>query len=139
MYFKANDARVAHQIVDGEVIAINFVTGAYFSMRSTAAEIWQLLAGGADDQAIIAAYQGVVGADAAAVERGVSEFRDALVAAELLEPVATNAAASAGPVSVGAFESPVLEKFEDMADLIMLDPVHDVSEVGWPYVPTGKS
>jgi hypothetical protein len=33
------------------------------------------------------------------------------------------------------FEPPVLEKFTDMQDLILLDPVHEVDERGWPHVP----
>jgi hypothetical protein len=31
------------------------------------------------------------------------------------------------------FVSPVFEKFTDMADLILLDPIHDVGDRGWPY------
>jgi hypothetical protein len=30
------------------------------------------------------------------------------------------------------FDEPVLEKFEDMQDLILLDPVFEVDEAGWP-------
>ncbi len=31
-----------------------------------------------------------------------------------------------------AFEAPKLEKFTDMQDLVLLDPVHEVDDVGWP-------
>jgi hypothetical protein len=30
------------------------------------------------------------------------------------------------------FTPPVLEVFADMRDLLLLDPIHDVAEVGWP-------
>jgi hypothetical protein len=30
------------------------------------------------------------------------------------------------------FGQPVLEKFTDMADLLLLDPIHEVGEAGWP-------
>lgn len=43
MKYAIDKARIAHQTVDGEVIAIDFVNGAYYSMRDTAAEIWLLL------------------------------------------------------------------------------------------------
>ena len=29
---------------------------------------------------------------------------------------------------------PALERFTDMEDLLLLDPVHDVEEMGWPHV-----
>jgi hypothetical protein len=31
------------------------------------------------------------------------------------------------------YQKPVLEKFTDMQDLILLDPVHDVNPKGWPH------
>ena len=34
----------------------------------------------------------------------------------------------------GAF-SPNLEKHTDMAELILLDPVHEVDSMGWPHRP----
>ena len=36
----------------------------------------------------------------------------------------------------GAFYSPgplSVDAFTDLADLILLDPVHDVSDAGWPH------
>ena len=33
------------------------------------------------------------------------------------------------------YSTPVLEKFTDMADLLLLDPIHEVDESGWPNIP----
>jgi hypothetical protein len=30
------------------------------------------------------------------------------------------------------FTSPVLERFNDLQDLLLLDPIHDVDTTGWP-------
>ena len=30
--------------------------------------------------------------------------------------------------------SPVLEEFDDLQDLILVDPVHDTTALGWPHV-----
>jgi len=35
--------------------------------------------------------------------------------------------------SVNAFEKPKLQKFTDMQDLLLLDPIHEVDEAGWPH------
>ena len=33
----------------------------------------------------------------------------------------------------GGFDEPVLHKYEDMKDMLLLDPIHDVDdEAGWP-------
>jgi hypothetical protein len=33
-----------------------------------------------------------------------------------------------------AFVAPVLHKHTDMQDLLLLDPIHEVDETGWPSV-----
>ena len=32
-----------------------------------------------------------------------------------------------------AFEAPVLEKYTDMQTLLLVDPVHEVDDRGWPH------
>jgi hypothetical protein len=39
----------------------------------------------------------------------------------------------AAPVAPHAYAPLELERYTDLADLILLDPVHDVSEAGWPH------
>jgi hypothetical protein len=34
---------------------------------------------------------------------------------------------------------PKLEKYTDMEDLLLLDPIHDVQEVGWPQTSGEKA
>ena len=36
------------------------------------------------------------------------------------------------PPDEAEFSTPLVEKYTDMAELILLDPVHDVSALGWP-------
>jgi hypothetical protein len=87
-------------------------------------------------ESVIAHYREVdAGNDA--LQGEVEAFVGELVAAGLLEPFGEGDAPASEPVIAGPgdYQPPCLEKFEDMSDLIMLDPVHDVSDVGWPYRP----
>jgi hypothetical protein len=137
--YKVDEKRTAHQEVDGEVIAIDFVSGAYFSMQGTAAEIWQMLSAGVALSAVVDHYRTEAQVPAEIAESEIVAFASELVAAELLaETAVTDAAEPVSPLHIGPLQSygtPRLEKFEDMAELIMLDPVHDVSDAGWPNVP----
>lgn len=36
------------------------------------------------------------------------------------------------PVTVAAYFAPKLDIYTDMQELLLLDPVHDVDETGWP-------
>ena len=139
MHYIVDERRIAHQTVDGEVIAIDFVNGAYFSMRATAGEIWQMLVANMALDAVIALYQENSPLPAETLVAEIQAFASELLATRLLQPNdAPGTAQPTLPAIVAQrkpYTPPQLEKFEDMADLIMLDPVHDVSDAGWPHIP----
>ena len=37
--------------------------------------------------------------------------------------------------ALGAFAPPAFEKFTDMEELLLLDPIHEVGDTGWPRKP----
>lgn len=133
MRYRVDEQRVAHQELEGEVIAIDFANGVYFSMRGTAAAIWRALSTGADLRAIVDCYRHPGSALSGNVEAEIEAFAEALVTAKLLLPDDCERVDDGSPPLPANYTTPELEMFEDMADLIMLDPVHDVSEAGWPH------
>jgi hypothetical protein len=137
MKYAIDKARIAHQTVDGEVIAIDFVNGAYYSMRDTAAEIWLLLVAAVPLDEAIACYKEDNPEVAPAIDAEIRRFVLELETANLIAPSETapavDGAPQAAPAPRSPYSPPVLEIFEDMAELIMLDPVHDVTGLGWPY------
>jgi hypothetical protein len=139
VHYIVDERRIAHQTVDGEVIAIDFVNGAYFSMRATAGEIWQMLAANVALDAVIARYQENSPSPENTLAAEIQAFVSELLANNLLQlaeaPGTERSVQSAIVVQRKPYTKPQLEKFEDMADLIMLDPVHDVSDAGWPHAP----
>jgi hypothetical protein len=54
--------------------------------------------------------------------------------------VETDDGTTADPVPVTwpeTYEPPVLKKYDDMADLLLVDPIHDVAaDKGWPHRPS---
>jgi hypothetical protein len=136
MRYTIDNARVAHQTLDGEVIVIDFVKGLYFSMRGSAADIWSRLVATLSLEEMIACFQKDP-SEAVWIDGEIRRFVAELVASDLLTPNETGSevgAAARGALSQpGAFTPPMLEKFEDMSALIILDPVHDVTELGWPH------
>jgi hypothetical protein len=46
--------------------------------------------------------------------------------------------ATAVPAARQPYEAPALHKYNDMQDLLLLDPVHDVDETGWPNISPEK-
>jgi coenzyme PQQ synthesis protein D (PqqD) len=134
---------VIHEAIDGEVIVINLSTGAYYSLRGSAAEAWELIQrpDGIDTSQLIAVlatrYEASPEELSAAFDPFVAELgREGLVersegAGESVAPDPAAARGNGHQDSL-AFEAPKLEKFTDMQDLVLLDPVHEVDDVGWP-------
>ena len=135
------NAQVLHEAIDNEVIIIDLATGSYYSLRGSAARVWQLLdrSTGLTSAELVNALVAHENRDKdieAAVSRFVGElFEERLVSRvettdgfEMTLPI--HDASGRSP-----FEPPVLEKYTDMQDLVLLDPVHEVDQTGWPRVP----
>lgn len=133
--------QVLHESIDGEVIAIDLATGNYYSLRGSGADIWQLLldTGGATPGELLreleTRYDDGIGDHEPSVTRFLAQLeQEGLVTADepQHEPGAAVAIAERNGGSRLSFEPPQLEKYTDMQDLVLLDPVHEVDQSGWP-------
>ena len=126
--YRVNSRDIVSEVIEGEVIAIDLANGAYYSLRGGAADVWQLLAhraGGLDE---VAALFG----DAADREK-LGELLDRLRDERLVVPAEDgDESADADTTAVRPYSEPVFEKYDDMQDYFLLDPIHDVGAAGWP-------
>lgn len=131
---------ITHERLDDEVMAIDLETGAYFALDDTAADAWTLVTGGGtlDEMAATLATRYDVTAEAtrADLERFVADLeRERL----LVRVDPSDAAAdihdggTLPPLTTPRpYVAPTVNKFDDLDELLRLDPVHEVDEVGWP-------
>jgi hypothetical protein len=125
---------VIHETVDGETIVVNLDTGSYYDLNELGSCIFASLAGGSTTGEVAALMAATYGRDEAEAGRSVEAFVDLLVGEELLAPLPeANGAQPAPPAALPAtYAEPVLNKHTDMEELLLLDPVHEVGEAGWP-------
>ena len=147
--FRVREPDVIFEVFDNEVVLINLANGNYYSLQGPAAEIWGLLKAGVSQKGIVNQvmnrYQGVQ----KEVDRAIDAFLDELSEDGLVEPfqpeerVGKNdgeeAAPSAGAPDRPAFVVPVLNRYTDMQNLLLLDPIHDIGDEGWPNPKTDAS
>lgn len=142
-YFRINQPKVVHDAFDDEVVVVNLDSGAYYSLEGTAKWIWQAVLGGHGRAKVVANAVAEFDGAESDITTAVTGFLDELQAEGLV--VATAAAPSSSnqtaASAVGqserkpAFVAPVLNRYTDMQDLLLLDPIHDVGASGWPNVP----
>ena len=135
--FQINAPRVVHQTLDGESIIIDFESGAYFSTDGVGAVIWEQVGKGATLEEIVRVLSGRYDADPKDLEAAAVEFltqleQDLLIATDDVDGAGSPGPADSPANARSAFQAPVLHKYTDMQDLLLLDPIHEVEAEGWP-------
>ena len=141
--FRIKSPSIIHETINDEAVVVNLDSGVYFSLDGAASLAWDaLVAGRRIDEvaAIIAATYQLPLPDAQAhVATLLEQLRqhELLVPAEnevayanFVPPAATPKNAAAKP-----FTGMTLHVYRDMEELLMLDPIHDVTAAGWPNTP----
>lgn len=135
--YRANTPRFVDETVDGEALIMDMVRGTYYSCVGSSTVAWNSLKIGVSPADIAAALSSAHDLPVEAVEADVNRF-----VAQLLEEEALVESSAVDPVTAPAVDAthqyaPLqLERYTDLADLILLDPVHDVTDAGWPNEPS---
>ena len=130
-WLRANSPTVAAEEIDGEVVLVSFETGHYYSLRDTAADVWRLLDGGLSVESVLGVYQE---SESNAVLQYITSLQS-----EGLMVAGHNGRVETPQIHVGPYTTPTLERFEEMSDMLLYDPIHDVDQTGWPNLPTEEA
>lgn len=139
--YAVNSQNIIHETIDDEVVIVDLDKGFYYSLRSSAAQIWSKLIAGHSEEEIIKTISDRYDIDLADVESPVIDFIHQLVDENIISqassevvvnnPIRNESLMDHAP-NQGRFTAPVMEKFTDMSELLLLDPIHEVDETGWP-------
>ena len=133
-------ANVHSKVFDDEVVVLEMQTGTYFSLRGSGVDVWRLVeenaSAGRISETLGERYDAPSAEIAVAVEALLRELAEArlIVADPSLEP----APASLPETKRAPFSAPEIERFTDMQDLLLLDPIHEVDDAGWPHTPATR-
>lgn len=135
--FRINEPDVVHEVFDDEIIVVNLDSGAYYSLTGTGRTIWiDLIDGFATDEVarrIASHYTGEFSVMAGAVADFARRLGEEKLLVPAAEASARNGTSATEPAShKTVFQPPSIEKYEDMQDLLALDPIHEADSTGWP-------
>ena len=130
--FQINQSNIVHQTIEGEVVIINLNTGDYYSLVNVGVRIWNLLEKTTTVEYIVNTLN---------IEEIVTQFINELKKESLVISLEIDSDEQSSPVENVStddnsdklpFEIPSLQKFSDMQELLLIDPIHEVDEMGWP-------
>lgn len=140
--FRINSPKVVHEIIDGEVVIVNLDRGDYYSLVKAGADIWEGLTRGISSSDILEDMVQRYDTSRENIENGVNDLIEKLQLEELIIIDRTDESKTSNitnaPTETNAnteklsFETPTLQKYTDMEELLALDPIHEVDEMGWP-------
>jgi hypothetical protein len=125
-----NAPDVVSEDFNGEMVILNLANGHYFSLHGIASKIWTSLGEGHGPDAILAS----IAAGQPKLVESSSAFFERLAELALIVPREDDAAKPTTSLDqTWSADAPDIEVFEDLAELIAADPIHDVDEqAGWP-------
>lgn len=139
MQYKINRPRVIHEAFDDEVVIVNFEDGSYFSLNPPGMLVWAALDEGRSVEEVADALAAHYQAERTQIEPALAALIQDMSAARLILPAEGERPAPPPLPPPQAprkpFDPPRLSRYTDMQELLLLDPVHEVDDTGWPNRP----
>src|SRR5262245_37424348 len=144
LQYHIHNPELVFETIEGETVIVDLGTGSYFSLVGAGSIVWTELTAGRSLDETLTRLNLEFDAAPPEIEKEVRDLLQELARENLIIAVQTTAAdpksvesAPGGPderpLSKRTFEPPRLQKFADMQELLLLDPVHDVDPTGWPH------
>lgn len=143
--YKINSDQLLYEEIDNEVMIISLKTGTYYALAGTGNDIWKLLESGYSMDSISSMLNKIYD-NPDNLNKDLDGFVKDLLQERLItvfDSVSSNNEKSSEDfdiseadiiVSNDNYQKPLLKVYEDLQDLLTIDPIHDVDESGWPNV-----
>jgi hypothetical protein len=122
---RPNTNDVAAKVIDGEAIIMNLSNGLYFSMDEVGSALWEMVEAGCSLEEMAGALNDRYQVARDTAEADIGKLAEQLVEEGLVivsEDGGEAVAPPAGADAVGPYSAPTLTRYDDMADLLALDP-----------------
>jgi hypothetical protein len=144
--YAIDTARIVSEIIDGEAVVIDLANGYYYSLDPTATAIWEAIQSGQSVPRIVSALRRRYDCSGVDPEPATLEFLAQLSADDLIAPDPSpgaspdldTSATVDDPREAVPFRAPTLQRFTDMQHFLLVDPIHEVDDRGWPHARPGE-
>ena len=133
MRYKINAPNVIADNMDGEYVILNMESGRYYSALETGAIAWQLLSNTYTLEETIAIFSSKYPVPKQMLSEELKAFLAELLENNLLIPSeATTPKVESNLSFIKNYKTPAITIYTDMEGLLLVDPIHEVENTGWP-------
>jgi hypothetical protein len=135
IFYRVNEPHVISEVIEGEVIILNFESGTYYSLNESGMIVWQLILAGCGRNELLVQLKQRYADGTAVSQPDLEALLQQLENEALIVPAHSSGTHPDAHImsTSGPYEIPQLEKFTDLQSLLLLDPIHDVDAMGWPH------
>ena len=141
-YYLINKPYVVHETIEGETIVMNLKNGFYYSFDGIGPAVWELILNGFESEEIVDFISDIYSTSNLGFREETISFIEELKSHEIVfeKGEAGTDANLTNPddlkqlkvFSEITVKKPLFYRYTDMRDVLLLDPIHDVDEKGWP-------
>lgn len=130
--YEPSGANIVFEVFDGEVVIVNLDSGKYYSIKNIGAYVWNGLIAYNSPQQITKALQENYHNGSPDIQSDIDQFLKQLIEEGLLKESSQPLANDVIKSPIVSYQPPTIDVYSDMQEILLLDPVHDVDESGWP-------
>jgi hypothetical protein len=139
--FAYNHPHVVHEDFGDETVIIHLKTGVYYNTEGSGRIIWQMLKSRPCREDVINRILLLYDGKEEEIRSSVTLFLDELKDEDLLVETDGELAGRGKDPAIKPeyleagkkpFVRPLIKKYTDQKELLLLDPIHEVDDLGWP-------
>lgn len=130
---EVNTPEVLAEVIEQELVVIHLGHGYYYHGNDTGSQIWTLIGHNYTVGEMSTYLSNLYDTDSSKMQKTVREYLRILSGEGLIRKTGKKSLKKlAVPlIKLPKFVTPTLKKHEDMKELLLLDPIHDVGEKTW--------
>lgn len=135
MRYVINSPMVITDDMDGEIIILNTESGKYFSTEKTGAIIWEMFSNCYTINEVTSSFSNLFPTKGKEIKNDIDALLLQLKNEGLLK--VSNVEKPQKAIDLNIFKeynTPSIIAYSDMEKLLLMDPVHEVENMGWPNV-----
>lgn len=135
--FSINSNSVSLERLDGEVIIISFTTGQFYSAKGSGADVLSLLKAGLSTTSIIqilSTYYSTFKNEDSGLDLFLSSLLNLGIIQETIETKETETFQLPNDLVRSLWKKPELLIHDEIRGLLLVDPIHEANDEGWPKI-----